>query len=730
MATIGNVISISPDITYLDVQVVFDISGVTPIIDLTNASQGPNLQNITYWFTVTAPDGTPIHSGSFATPDEVGVWTTGQITDSWPMPYNQIIWSGPPYLFSVFAQDSVGNVFEVDKSAIICRPQGNTNLSLNTLGAGCVVVEVVCEQASVFFQDQTNTSYQGQAGVQQSSLLIVAYPVDQTNTPPPPFSMGNFATCLVPISYSSSNYQFTYYSIYQYNQNNNVYVNVGYRQQQSFSVLCNIDMGPLVCSLAALVEELENGTCSNVAATNSKLIRLNAVINSIFIGIKQPLLGVDVPKLIKRGADIAGLPCDCIIPGTAGLAQQTGSVIGGFNFTVGSTCGDIAGNFAPVGNNIVLNLSDKSYIFNTSPSIPTTAFTILPSLTGCVKTYLLNVSLPTLANDLLDQISTNAILKDLFNTIVNPATNQTIVVNGKCIFQSTNTYSYTYTLLGIPATTTFAQLISIVNNGTSVPLNFAFNQTNIPALQTYLNSLNIGVWTATNVTGTVTLSSVNNTAILTNLTYALGASQFQASLTTTSTGFAPVTTEFVIQAIINYLSGLTEENVSLALPYNVPTIVTNTAGTGYQAGTIAVAASEGCDPTSNLQTLLQAFISAENAVINYVLGLGAVNCATLTALFQGNTNLLSNQSLLYGTKTVAANGQNPSSQACAGITVAELFQYMLQNVNDPTTNELFCTRVQACGAGQPCIPFNNLTVSVVPHNTVCTNIVGLSGTFS
>jgi hypothetical protein len=666
--------------------------------------------------------------GSFQNPDETGVWVSTILGDAWPMPFNQIIWSGPPYQFSVFAQDSAGNVYVVNKAANICRPSGNTNLSTNTLGAGSVIVEVACEQASVFFQDQTNTSYQGLMGTQESSLLIMTYPVDQTNTQPTPFSMSNFASCLAPISYSAPGYGFTYYSIYQYYLQNNVYVNIGYRQQRLFPVLCNIDLCPLICDITGLMETIENGSCNDLAGTNNKLIQINTLLNEIMIGIKQPLCGVDVPGLIERIKRIGGFTCDCCVPGTGGITGQTSSVIGGYNFEINGTCG-ISGNITTTGNNITFNLSGKTYVFNLSNTIPTEAFTVTPATAGCNTTYSLNVNLVTLATDILTTIEDTPALYASFNALISSSALPNIVVNGGCLFASTQTYDYTYTLLGIPASATYAQLTSILVGGNTRVLNFPFNQANISALTTYLNSLNLGTWTATNVSGTVTLSSEGNTNALGQLTYSIGGTAFIAGFASTATGYTPVSIPFVVQELINAWCALNETNVNLDNNYQVPTITTNASGQ-YISSTISVGPTATTDPEQTLLNLLEAYITSQNAVISYVLGLGSVNCSSISAIFQSNTNLLSNQSLLYGTKLVAAIGQNPAVQSCAGITLTELFQYMLSSITDTATNELFCARVQACGAGETCTPFSNFVVTVVPHNTVCTNIVGISGTFS
>ncbi len=89
-------------------------------------------------------------------------------------------------------------------------------------------------------------------------------------------------------------------------------------------------------------------------------------------------------------------------------------------------------------------------------TVPTSAFTVIPSTTGYTKTYELNVNLTTLATDLLNTISSNQGLVNLFNSLVNiTASNFQLIVDGDCIFQNSSSCDYTFQLAGIPASSTF-----------------------------------------------------------------------------------------------------------------------------------------------------------------------------------------------------------------------------------------------------------------------------------
>lgn len=698
---------ISPDIISLDFSAVFDISGSSPVISVGNLSTGPHLANVTYWITVASPSGTPIHEGSLATPDAVGIWTIPIIlTDAWPHPFSSIEFSGAPYSISLFAKDSAGNIFEVDKSATICRPTGNIQSSQNTYGVASTNVKVLCSQARIFFQDQTSTSYKGSPGVQTSSILKVVYPLDPTYTLPAPFQISNFSSAMVPISYSSDNYQFLAASTYSYDQGNNVSIVIKYQNLQTFSVLCNIDLMPLICEYQKIIDSIQNGTCTDVQLANQQLMLINPKFALVVMGIMQPLTGIDVPTLINDIQTIGGFTCNCCTAAT-GVIPMTSSVIDGYTFSVNPTCGDISGNVTVTGTNVQINLADKSYVFNMGTDVGTTAFSVTPATVGCVKTFSLNVNTIQLSTDILNSISTNAGLVNLFNSIVtNQAAN--LIVDGKCIFNSTASFNYTFTLSNIPTNTTFA-LITGINQGSVIrSLNFSLNLTNLSAFQTYLNGLSIGAFIVTNPSGnTVVISSAANPNPLSNLTYAISSTNYIASFTSSATGYVAIPANQVVQNLINYMCGITDAEIVTSQDY----LVNYISPTGPASSTIPA----GTTLSSFIEQLLEfQATTVQNS------GNGSVSCSGLAAVFPvTNTSAITATDFIYGTR-----GGN-----CGRIGLQDAFVYMISNMSS-TTQAAFCEAVTACGAGLPCLAYNFFTVQVDTFNSICTPIVAINYTLS
>lgn len=709
----------SPDISVLEVQAVFDLSGPQPVIAITNLSQGNNLAGVTYWFVVTSPSGTLIHEGSFTTPDAIGVWQNFSITDAWPMPFSNIEWSGAPYNLTVYIQDSQGNQFsDSSYNATICRPSGNGPKSRNSYGVSWAEVQVMCDQAAIFFQDQTNASYKGLSGTLLSSVLKVVYPIDDTGNIPAPLVVNNFSAASAPISYSSKNYQFQTQIVYQYQLSLNVYVNIRYQTLDraantpyiTFPVYCNIDLMPLLCEFNKLVDGIERGTCADVQDANNKLLLINPKMQMVVIGIMQPLTGVDVPGLIEDIQRIGGFSCDCL-NAPSGIIPNTSGVIGGYTFQIVPQGGDIQGNVVAVGNNIQILLSDRSYVFSLAAGIPTTAITITPSVSGFTKTYTLNINMVQFGTDLLNTIKDNVTLVNLFNQLVAGANTQMqLTVDGKCIFTSTSTYNYGFTLTNIPSNTTNALLTGINVGGVVVPLNFAFNLTNLPQLQAYLNGLGIGSFVVTNPSGQNALISSNaNASNLSSLGYSISSTNFVANQTTASAGYQAISANQVVQNIINYLCGITDADMVTSAAYTITYI----GSTG--PATVVVPAG------TPLSTLLSTLTNLLDQTVDNIGGSVSVSCGSIQGAFPVSNQPIQATDYVLMTK----------SGVCAQGNLGDVFVYMLTlGLNNPTVQQAFCALVEQCGSGLSCAPFNFFDILITNYNAACAPIVGIGYTLS
>jgi len=710
----------SPDISTLDVCVNWDLSNNNPQINLVNNSTGTNLNLVDYTFIVKSPSQTLILDGNINNPIIEGVWSTWILysvnpdpNDSptptnytvapWPRPFGQIEWSGAAYSIEIIAKDSVGNVFSYTISQFICKPVGNTNLSRNTYGVGAVTINVDCNTAQAFFENVSNTSYQGEVGSQLSSVLKVIYPDDQTSTAPAPFVITDFSSALVPVTYDSDNYEYVYNGIWDYNFDNCSSVRIRYYVRQRFSITCNIDLCPLVCEIQKLIDQAESSNCTNREEIDQKLIIINGKLNLAMIAKTQPACGIDLPALIEEIKVIGGFQCDCCSP--SGIQPYNGTILSGYSFEIVPVCGDINGTVNVTGNNIQFRLQDKSYIFKICNDAPTTAFTVTPSTQGCTRTYCLNVNMTILANDLLTTIQNNVSLVNLFNSIVSTSGggSSLLYVDGKCIFKLTATCNYVWGFSSIPAAPATALLVSVATNSVPLTLNFSFNQSNLPALATYLNSLGLGTFTVTNLgSGNISIVSDLNPNSLSAFGYKISGTTTLSTVSIDCTGFVPITTNEAIQNIIDYLCGIKDNQIVTAQDYDIcyidPSSRQKVIKT-IQSGTVENA-------------LIAEMLDRQCDTVDYIMGLGRVDCAGVLGLFPKSPALMQLTDYLIGTKAGTCAQINPVE---LGLTILQLGFY------DANFKAAFCNFVTACSQGLFCSPYTEFTIAVSdgsPANTI------------
>lgn len=681
----------SPDISNLSVKVTWDLSGVLPLILLENLSEGNNLSAVDYAFTAISPTTTYIHQGNIDDPDESGIWSEATLSDAWPRPFNQIEWG--LYQFFVTAKDSEGNIFTAPvQEKNICRPTGNFPDSKTTYGLGSVLVQTKCEQARIYFQDTTNTSYKGITGTVGSSVLRVNFPMDNTGTVPSPFQINYFSSAMVPITYSGKGYQFLYTSIYDYDLGDEVHVRIKYLLNDTFSVWCNIDLMPLICEYQKLIDSVENGSCGDVNEANRKLMLINPKFSLVIIGIFQPLTGIDVPEVIEEIKEIGGFDCDCC-SAASGVLPVGSSAFDGYTFSVVPLGGDVEGEFVVNGYNIQLQVSDVSYIFRICDSSPTetTAFEVRTTTSGdgYTKTYCLYVDMVQLAEDLLNTITDNAGLVNLFNTIVsaNPG-GFNLLVDGKCIFSSSTAYNYLFSLTNIPPGPINAQITGIEVDGVMNSLSYFFNMGTLPALQAYLNTLGHGTFVvAATGAATISITSTANTTNIGAVNYSALGVNLIATMTKTASGFVALTANQVVQMIINYLCDLDDSKIVTSAEYEVCYV--------DEAGDKQI---ETVDAGESLADFLNSLTTRGCTTIDYIVSLKSVNCANIKEQFpQVTTEVMQANDILLGTK----NG------VCAGLYPNEAFLMMLTyGPYDATVLAAFCNMVTLCAAGKSCDPYN------------------------
>jgi hypothetical protein len=369
----------SPDISTLSYAILYDISVFPASITLTNFSTLIHPTLLTWWYVITTPSGTPIHSGSLASPDvSLGnTWTTLTIPpNTWPLifgtpPCGQVEFSNnSPYICTLYVKDSVGNTFSLAILQLITSPNGNNQYSCGNFGRASVSIEVQCNNKVVFCNDSTNFAYQNllQPTSAPTNAWTLLYPQDPNGNQPANGTAVNTPNVSFPIGYSGDGYVLNLRDYASYNMGNGATINIQYKAINPntggpglpFSVLCNIDLCKLQCQIQAFMK-LSVKKCGNVMnpELNTQMTRMNLLLWEATTGIMQPLCGIDVPAIIKEIQKIGNLDdnCDC------------GCTDTGINFNYPLNPGATTGGCCPVSVPII-NLT-------TSPATPCTA-TVYP----------------------------------------------------------------------------------------------------------------------------------------------------------------------------------------------------------------------------------------------------------------------------------------------------------------------------------------------------------------
>lgn len=387
----------SPDITSLDFTALFDISGVPPRVVLTNASTVVNANNLDWWFVVTTPSGTSIHTGTAASPDVPASPFTTETYTAWPQPMGQIEWGN--YTVTAYVRDSTDQVFSLSKTANIIRPVGSTLRVRNNFGVASVIADMRCERSQLYVEDTTNLSWDGINPTIISQRFTLIYPLDNTDTQPDPFVLDGAPNGLLPVTFSGAGYQLVRHVTASYDKGDGVIVQIKYKYTQDFDVECDVDLCPLMCEYQKMAEAIEDGSCNSIS--RDTLVKINALMNIALVAKSQPLCGIKVGPIITQIKALGNFCCDCG-PGAGGTgingAGINGSSAGGeFVFNIEATCGDVEiAEFNQVGNNVVVKIKDKSYAFAAAPAAPGTlidAFSLDVDLSpdGCLKTVTLNI---------------------------------------------------------------------------------------------------------------------------------------------------------------------------------------------------------------------------------------------------------------------------------------------------------------------------------------------------
>jgi len=235
-------------------------------------------------------------------------------------------------------------------------------------------------------------------------------------------------------------------------------------------------------------------------------------------------------------------------------------------------------------------------------------------------------------------------------------------------------------------------------------LNYTFNLSTLGVLQAYLNTLGLGTFVVTATGGGgVVITSAANTHNLSGMLYATNSTDRIAAFGSVCTGYSSLSANQIVQAIIDYLCGITDADIVTSQDYvacSVDPVSKQKVQTTVKAGT----------PQNQL---ISEILDGNCDTVDYMLGLNGVDCNSMKTLFQTNINLLQNTDNIYGTK----GGE------CAGINPIELATRQFQlGAYNADFMAAFCALVAQCSGGYSCDPYTIFQVAVIDGSPSATKM--------
>lgn len=625
---------------------------------------GAGLGNTKVSFFVQDSDGVQLANIDFNT---AGAWINPGTTTTWTLNLSSVV--NFAFLFQTYQvyaaiQDAGGTVYQTAPIyPSLCQPNSLTDQGyipgMFSIMSDCINSVLTVKEITLLVYNQLQPHSVTKTGT-------LNYPTGTVS--PLSFATTPFTNNVV----YTGQYNVQCTTVATYAIGNDVYVMVSYITNNNFPVTCANKLANVLCCITK-VQQTAIRNCNNAIGENAKQ-QLSDISVYVMNGLLKEISGQDASfevDYIKKY-----LSCDC---GSDSLSQSEFTPInpavtsivltggGGTNIPSPTTTGNtqnyvITSNFYKVAKG---NTGDLAFTIATDTSVANTV------------SYVITFNYDTMAGYILNAIATDPGLQSQLNSLVQAAGGLQ-GLNGRCVINTTETnYSLSQ------AITNATLITNIVINGTNyaAPSNlFANNPTSVA---TWLNSLSLGAFTAALNSGVLTILSTENTNVLSTLTFTSPnvVIQFQAT---------NVTLVQVLQAIIDYLCGLTSLQIALGntvslctLDYN-NNVNTTTYGPTASQGLLNIGIGNAlCNLANRINTLtgltcakLQSIFSDNvnasfnNASDRYLSIVGGA-CTTLTGLQQGMA-FVNAMNAYPALKTAFCNISCSAPATCPGVAATNI----------------------------------------------------------
>lgn len=512
-------------------RVIWDTSGTTY-----NGSGAALVKGIS--FGLVDQSGVQLETINFTSPQIAGPITSGNWIYTTQLGYVDFAFLFQTYQITAAIQDSNGNIYTtVPVFVTLCQPQNITD-SGYVLGIFAVIPD--CINSVLTVKEFTQLVYNNLQPYSVTKSGTLNYPTGTIS----PITFANTPFNNNVIYTGQYNIQCT--TVATYALGNDVYVLVSYVTNNVFPVTCQNKISDLMCCITQ-VQQTAIKHCDDALGENARH-QLYDILPYVVTGIGKEISGQDAwfeADYIRKY-----LNCNC------GSASQQQSEFTPINPAVTSiVLNGVGGTSVPsptiTGNTKTYNIASIVYQV-VKGNTGDLAFTITTntSISNTVQ-YLITINYDTFAGSILDAIAADPALINQLNSLVNELGFSTQGLNGQCII---NLSQANYSLsIGVNSATLITNIV-IAGNTYNAPANLFGN--NASAVASWLNSLSLGTFTVSVSSNILTILSIGNTNVIATMT-------FTSPNVTQSFQVVTATLNQVLQAIFNYVCGMTALQVAL-----------------------------------------------------------------------------------------------------------------------------------------------------------------------
>lgn len=587
--------------------------------------------------------------------------------------------SSSPYTFLFQTYKIIGYIKDADGTVYnttviykkVCTPNG---INENGYVDGTFQVIPDCVNNNLTVKELTVLTYNNQTPESISKTGSLYYPTGTIS--PVTFTGTPFTNNVV----YTGQYRIVDTTISTYNIGDDFYVLVTYLANQPFDVTCASRMGDLMCCIVE-VQDRYLQYCNDAIGQNARQ-QLQDISIPLFIGISKEVNGQDasseadlIRKTLKCNCGTTSVRQNELTPVNPSIYSIVLNGVGGTTIPSPSVVGstktyNIASNVYQV---VKGNISDGAYSISTDTATANT-----------VK-YVITFDYNVMAGYLLNAIGNNPTLVSILNSLITSSGNVSLTgLNGKCI---------------IDLTTVNLVLTQPVNSGTLVvslsdsssvdyiaPPNLFAN--NASAVQTWLNTLGLGSFTAVYSSGILTIISLGNTSATSSLTFT------NPDLTVFFQRTNKTLVD-VLQALVDYLCALTALQVKLGTALNVGYFDYN--GNIVYFNYIA---------TNSQDSFNIGVATAINNIIAQINSLTGVTCAKLKAIF------VARPGVAFGASDIFAGTLDGD---CAGLTDEQAALAIIAAVSKYSSVKTAWCAID-CGSPATCPDISAINANVVGVN--------------